>query len=415
MKKAITLILFLSTFKLFAVAYCSDMRAKDTGSSADSSKKVAVNHPADSVKVLPLKSADTVKVISLSQIADSAKAIAAIHTADSVNGTAENPVAGNAKSTETSPVYDPKIAILGAMNNAAKTAAAAAKKSEEDDEPIVIDNNPPVTSLIQLDSLKAVAIEEQIRQAALQKLILRNEQLKIAALLKTNNLDSLKLELQTATIDTLKAVLNTHIALKYMNYDTIVNRDKQYYYQNQAIFYTLQAIKSYAQYNDTIGLRLCFDNLAKVYHEQKKFAQAKWFILQSNTLSRAKNDTPNIIASLLTLSAIKTDIKDYTLAMGDLDEALTLSKNTHTPRTELEILRNYGYLYSLMQNYPKEAQVLRRRELLADSIQKSDDALIAKMALQKKKQEMLQNKKKLLTANSRKISKNNSTVKIASL
>ena len=51
-------------------------------------------------------------------------------------------------------------------------------------------------------------------------------------------------------------------------------------------------------------------------------------------LSRAKNDNPNIIASLLELASIKTDIKDYTLAMRDLNEALSISSKNHYPKLE---------------------------------------------------------------------------------
>ena len=162
-------------------------------------------------------------------------------------------------------------------------------------------------------------------------------------------------------------------------------------------------------------MRICYDNLAKVYHAQKKFAQAKWFILQSNTLSRTKNDTPNVITSLLTLAAIKSDIKDYTLAMGDLDEALKLSITTHAPRTQIEVLKNYAQLYNLFQNHPKEAAVLKKRDALLDSIRKSDEALLAKIAAQKKRQELQLAKKKLLSATTRKSSKNSSPAKIASL
>jgi tetratricopeptide (TPR) repeat protein len=257
-------------------------------------------------------------------------------------------------------------------------------------------------------------IAEQNRQAELRRVILRNEQIKLAGVLKINNLDSLKQQLKVSASDTVKALIYTRIALKYLDYDTISNNQKRLYYQNQAINYTLQAIRQYSIYNDSTALRISFDHLAKVYASQQKYSQAKWFILQSNTLSRAKNDTPNIISSLLTLATIKSDINDNDLAMRDLDEALQLSITTRSPKTETEILKNYALLYSKLQNYPKEAMVLKKRDSLLDSIRKSDEAQLAKAAL-RAKTDSLQNKKKVFSSNIRKLYKNSSSRKIASL
>jgi len=368
MRKVFTLIFLLAALKLSAVAV-----------HADTSKTAGSNHSADSAKEVVVKS-------------DSGVLKKAPAQTDSLNLTASLPAVTAGRANNDMPGAPP-------YNNV----------------PAPEDNLRRITSIIQLDSLKATLVQEQIRQEQLRKLVLKNEQLKIAELLRINNLDSLKQELTLTESDTLKAVLNTRIALKYLNYDTVTNKDKRYEYQNLAINYTLQAIRQYSIYNDSIGLRVCYDNLAKVYHDQQKFPQAKWFILQSNTLSRAKNDTPNIITSLLTLATIKSDIKDYTLAMGDLNEALQLSITTHAPRTEVEVLKNYAQLYNLLQNYPKETEVLKKRDSLLDSLRRSDEALLAKIAMQKKRQELVQAKKKLYTINLRKLSKNSSPAKIASL
>lgn len=289
---------------------------------------------------------------------------------------------------------------------------AALKANEE--APEVVDNNPPVTSLIQLDSLRQVQIEELIKQQNLRKLILKNEQLKLAAVLKINNLDSLKQQLKITKSDTVKALLYTRIALKYMDYDTLADANKQLRYQNSAINYTLLAIHEYSTYNDSVGLRDSYTNLSKVYYSQKKYTEAKWFILQSNTMSRARNDTPHIISSLLTLATIKSDIKDYTLAMGDLNEALQLSINNRTPKTEVDVLKSYALLYSTLQDYPKEEAVLKKRDSLIDSIHKAEVAQLAKAAALKKKQDTLAKKKQYL-AGLKKSSKGSSTQKVASL
>lgn len=220
-------------------------------------------------------------------------------------------------------------------------------------------------------------------------------------------LDSLKQELSINQYDSLKAGLYAQIAAQYLNYDKITSKREKANYQNEAINYTMLALHNYSKYNDTLGIRNCFDNLVKVYRAQRKFSQAKWFVLQSNTISRTLHDTPNIIASLIQLAAIKIDIKDYSLAMRDLNEALKLTSDNKMPKTEVRVQESYALLYSKMKNYGKEAIALKRRDFLNDSIQKAEQAVLAKVAT-----DSVQSKKKLITI---KKSKLVSSRKIASL
>jgi len=281
---------------------------------------------------------------------------------------------------------------------------------------VVTENLRQITSALQLDSLKASLLEAINQREGLKKQLKLNEQARIEHLIKSNDPDSLKMELKHTGNDTLKALLYTKLASLYASYDTLSSKKKQLAYQNEDINYTILAIQQYAIYNDSTALRQCFDNLAKVYYAQKKYSQAKWFILQSNTLSRAKNDIPNIISSLINLSSVKIEIKDYTLAMDDLNEALQLSLKNHSTKAELEVLKNYAMLYHRLNNYPKETAVLKKRDSLEESIRKEELArLAAQNALQKKKLDSLQNKKKVYSVNMRKLYKNNSSGKIASL
>lgn len=220
--------------------------------------------------------------------------------------------------------------------------------------------------------------------------------------------DSLKQQV-TITSDSLKAPLYTRIAGNYLNYDTITSKRKKYIFEENAIAYTLQAIHYYSKYNDTAGLRLSFDNLAKVYRSEKKYSQAKWFVLQSNTLSRAKNDVPNIISSLLELALIKTDIKDYKLAMRDLNEALTLSSTHHIPKTEADVQMGYVMLYNNMKLYTKANIAMKRHDAINDSIRRSQDAKIAMAA------DSVQRKKKIYLTNNKRLYKTSSIKKIALL
>lgn len=223
----------------------------------------------------------------------------------------------------------------------------------------------------------------------------------------SNKLDSLKQELNAIIDDSLKAPIYTQIASEYLKYDTISNKKQRRIYQNEAIGNTISAIHLYSRYNDTTGLQLSFDVLAKVYHAQHKYPQAKWFILQSNTLSRAKNDNPNIIASLIELSSIKTDIKDYTLAMRDLNEALTISSKKHYPKQESEVQLHYALLYNVMKNYTKASIAIKRHNAIDDSIKRDEEARL--MAKLNTKDSLQQVKKKLYTISNRKLYRANSS------
>ena len=207
-------------------------------------------------------------------------------------------------------------------------------------------------------------------------------------------LDSLKQELKTNQYDSLKADLYAKIAAHYLNYDNITSKKEKANYQNEAVNYTMLALHNYSKYSDTLGMRNCFDNLVKVYRSQRKFSQAKWFVLQSNTISRTLNDKPNIVASLLQLAYIKMDIKDYSLAMRDLNEALKLTADLRYPKTEVKVQESYALLYSKMKNYTKEAIALKRRDFLIDSIEKAEQAQLAKLNAA---DSVVQSKKKLIT------------------
>ncbi|MDB5011091.1 MAG: hypothetical protein JWQ06_1880 [Mucilaginibacter sp.] len=224
--------------------------------------------------------------------------------------------------------------------------------------------------------------------------------------------DSLQQELRKITSDTSKAGIYTQIAAQYLNYDTISNRKLKSNYQNKALDYTMLALHGYSKYNDTLGLRICFNNLAKVYRSQKRYSQAKWFILQSNTISRSINDVPNIISSLTELAGIKMEIKDYTLAKRDLNEALKLSAVNRYPRGESVVQQSYALLYSHLKNYTMEATAMKRHNFIEDSLRKGEEAqLIAKLNTQ----EIAQRKKKFSTISYKKVYKTNSSKRTASI
>lgn len=227
------------------------------------------------------------------------------------------------------------------------------------------------------------------------------------------NINTLKEQIALVTNDTVKANLYQQIANYYLKYDSISVKKTKQFYQEAAIDYTIKALHAYSRYNDTPGLRTSFNNLVKVYTDQKKYSQAKWFVLQSNTMSRQQKDAPNIISTLVELAGIKMAIKDYSLALRDLDEAKSLSIQNNFPKQESAVQQSYAMLYTKL-NKPKEAAAaLKRHDAIEDSIIKAADA--QRLAALKSQDSTLQAKKKLYTSVSKKALKASSDKKIVSL
>jgi len=64
-----------------------------------------------------------------------------------------------------------------------------------------------------------------------------------------------------------------------------------------------------------------FSDLADLYILQNRFSEAKWYLLQSNAISREQNDDRHTIVNLLNLATIKFAIGQAELAKIDLQEA----------------------------------------------------------------------------------------------
>ena len=68
-----------------------------------------------------------------------------------------------------------------------------------------------------------------------------------------------------------------------------------------------------------------FSDLAKLYIRQKRLSEAKWYLLQSTTLSRRVNDDRHTVTNLMDLALVKADMGDIALARQDLAEACDLA------------------------------------------------------------------------------------------
>ncbi|MVN92373.1 hypothetical protein [Mucilaginibacter aquatilis] len=217
---------------------------------------------------------------------------------------------------------------------------------------------------------------------------------------KADTLDSLKQQLQLTTDDKAKAIIYNSMADCYLSFKTAPNSyTKRINYEN-AVNYTMLAMKTYYKYSDTTGMIYSYSNLSRAYRSQRKFAQAKWFILQANTLSRHQKAVPSIINTLVDLAAIKIDIKDYNLAKKDLKEAHRLAMKNKLAEQDSSVKIAYSRLYTFIQVPPAENvfqgldETIKNEELAYAAKQKKLAALASLKQLKKTQT----GKKKLLAA-----------------
>lgn len=139
---------------------------------------------------------------------------------------------------------------------------------------------------------------------------------------------------------------------------------------NEAINLIMKGLHTYARFRDSVGLRETFDHLALTYHLQKKYVQAKWFYIQSNSYARDMKDTANIIHSLVALSTVKADIKDFEMGDKDIAEALILAKTQRGINAEIEVQNTIAEYYT-KRGYPKKIEAaINRVAFLNDSVAK---------------------------------------------
>ena len=68
-----------------------------------------------------------------------------------------------------------------------------------------------------------------------------------------------------------------------------------------------------------------FTTLAELYIKQNRFSEAKWFLLQSNSITRPQADDRHTITNLMDLAMVKANLGDLLQSQQDLDEAHQLA------------------------------------------------------------------------------------------
>ncbi|HEY4193909.1 MAG TPA: hypothetical protein VGM63_00110 [Mucilaginibacter sp.] len=81
-----------------------------------------------------------------------------------------------------------------------------------------------------------------------------------------------------------------------------------------------------------------FSDLAQLYIRLHRMSEAKWYLLQSNNISRQEKDDKHTISNLVSLAEVKTYMGDVPSARADLLEArdLALARGMQTQKSDIE-------------------------------------------------------------------------------
>jgi len=96
-----------------------------------------------------------------------------------------------------------------------------------------------------------------------------------------------------------------------------------------------------------------FSELARLYIQQNRYSEAKWYLLQSNIISRQQNDDKHTIANLIELAMIKSDLGDFAQAQQDLTEAHDMAAMRGFTTDVATIEKKMAYIKLNKNNAPK--------------------------------------------------------------
>lgn len=143
---------------------------------------------------------------------------------------------------------------------------------------------------------------------------------------------------------------------------------QQKYKEAEAIIMT-KALPLFAyKIHDKVGLMRSFDQLAEIFQLQKRFSEAKWFYIQSNTVARKLNHSTGIVNSLVSLGHVKMSIGDHQLALIDLREAEQLSISNKYRFKLVEIKGDLSKVYTAMGNKSAANSALLEFTVLKEEI-----------------------------------------------
>lgn len=97
--------------------------------------------------------------------------------------------------------------------------------------------------------------------------------------------------------------------------------------------------------------------LAEIYRNQNKHTEAQWFLIQARDLAKNQNFKENLALIEYMLGSSKIIQRNYKVAKIELEQALSLAKNTLNPYLQIAIVEQLGQAnvklgdYEMAKNY----------------------------------------------------------------
>lgn len=164
---------------------------------------------------------------------------------------------------------------------------------------------------------------------------------------------------------------NRQLGEVYLNLANIWTSQRRYKEAEAIIMSKALPLFAY-KIHDKISLMKSFDQLADIFKQQKRFSEAKWFYIQSNSVARKLNNSSGIVNSLVSLGHVKMSIGDHQLALTDFKEAERLSLSNKYQFKLVEIKGDLSKVYAAMGNKTAASSALSEFTVLKDKILSSN-------------------------------------------
>lgn len=111
----------------------------------------------------------------------------------------------------------------------------------------------------------------------------------------------------------------------------------------------------------------CYLLLGKLYLKTQRYTEAKWFFLQAKDLAEKTHQRKAQIVSLIYLSEVKNAIRDYHLALDDLQKVKLMSTQT-ADENKLDLFLTLAQTYAYLHRSKQSAIYLANYKLLKSKI-----------------------------------------------
>lgn len=108
--------------------------------------------------------------------------------------------------------------------------------------------------------------------------------------------------------------------------------------------------------------------LAEIYRNQNKHTEAQWFLIQARDLAKNQNFTENLALIEYMLGSSKIIQRNYKVAKTELEQALSLVKNTSNPYLQIAIVEQLGQANVKLGDYEMAKKYLIQYQHLYNNL-----------------------------------------------